>query len=214
MTAIDTTAWTTEPAKVTEETILTVPASDVRKGDVLLDRKDRGTVGDRKVGTKRITTFDLEGKENGYFLLTDDVRVARTHETEESYAARQRAHLNAKILKAIENSKQELPSLVEEITKSMMSGCLTHWQLDKMVEAQSQAFCWETVENWIKQGEGKHDPYESAEKTKEQFTREIMNGGQGTRALSKSTSVTANLMDEALVEAKIEFCRDYRWMML
>ena len=194
---------------------LTVRADQVRAGDVRLKTQGNRTVtrevAEVKVGTKWVYLRDAQGKTIDELPLEAGVLVQRTQQTEDSAQAQHRAYQNRKLAQTLAGRSDGVQSALARVTEQITEyGAADYNAISGLLAAQAQL----KVHNELV-GMALTEKYEDlvaaahafAERLKNQLVQDVRH-----RALSRSTSVVSNLLEDCDREAMAKFIDDMRWV--
>lgn len=212
------TKLTTE-AVVPEQTYhyeqVTVAISACQIGDLRGGRK----VANIKTGPKNTELFDENGKRIDYFPNATGILIERRVADQEVSDARYRAGRHNRILGMLENRREPVlkaqAALAEQVAEL---GFVDHWKLDAFIAAQGECRVWEgfagVVENLAnREGEKafEGDLVDAMTQYAEYLQEQVMSSYKH-RALSRSTGVVSNLLDDVDMEATVKFIEQTsRW---
>lgn len=208
-----------EPDTTWEEYSETIPARQVRKGDVLTTG---GTVADLTVGHKFVTARIADGRQLFRVPLDEEVRVYRRRETEASRERQRIYDKNRSLERTLEadftaDVAAAIAKINEHYEKDWTVG---YQQIGALMEAQAERALWRRyaalVENahsadarddWALKG-ADHATLMDAyiEELKEQLTEGYSNLGIG-----RSSNQLSNLMEDVERAATVQFIRNRRW---
>lgn len=209
------------PEKETYHDFVKVLPEYIRRGDTVRKGRSKGPGGEptftehvvhnKKVGTKWVYLTDADDKLIAELPVGVEVEVERELETPESSDARKRVYNNQKLAEKIVTKRAELKAAQRLFNEHMDTGyepSYSRWS--DLMRAEAEQWVWNgfavAAENW---DEG--DLVDLANKQAEQMTRELI-GTHAHRALSKSTSIMSNLLDEVRRESMAHFIEDVRYM--
>lgn len=188
-----------------------VAARYVQQGDILANH----TVGEVKRGTKWADISDTEGKRILRVPLSDLVSVERQYPTEESVNARGRAHRNERIARALATRTDQIQEALDKLNKHYAEyGYLRHWEVEPLIAAAAEEKVWRrfvsAVSHYEEQEDFEGDLVDVVEEFKEHL-KEGLTGEYRHRALSRSTSIVSNLMDDCDTAAEAAFVNKH-WL--
>jgi hypothetical protein len=201
-----------------ETKILKIQASAVRKGDAWTEAGREGIVGEVKVGTKNTTITSESGRRLAYIPSTTEVVVARDVETDESKEARFREARNQRVedwyaeyeerrhTKAAFKKMDEILGNEGALVDGYRVGQFIAAQAEDKVEAKIYRSIT-VYKRRVAEGEDTkaRDLIELVEMLADEAKDELVS----IRALSRSTSVVDNIMEDAENAAKAEFARKH-----
>jgi len=209
------------PAKVTVSEAHTVEIRNVKRGDVM----NGATVGDVRTGPKYVRVFDADGKQIASAATDQETLtvVVRDRETPESVEARRRAINNEAIEDRVaeETAKGPQPrtlaalaGMTEEVTNGYH---VNHVGVGGLMTAQAKDTLWARFismvdYNFSDEAAARDDftPVDHVgvlERFRSTVADLLLGSHDLTGGLSRSTSMVANLMNDAEREAYAEFYR-------
>jgi hypothetical protein len=185
---------------------LTVPATEVRKGDQVRGREVHQIktgptwVNLRDANDSRILQVQREGS---------TVVVERRTATPESKAAARRAIENYELQRELQNRDKGLQAAIDKMTAETLIGRLSSFTLENLLQAQAEH---KLLNQFAAMAEYAED--DDLVTVKEALTEQIeakLLGRYTHRALSRSTSVTQNILDDVDLEVAAKFFDRRRW---
>lgn len=197
---------------------LEIKVSAVRKEDAWSEAGREGIVGEVKVGTKNTTVTSMDGKRLAYIPNDTVVRVIRMVETEESKEARFREARNQRVedwyasyeerrhTKAAFKKLDEMLGHEGALVDGFRMGQFIAAQAEDKVEAKVYRSIT-TYKRRLAEGEEvkARDLVEFVEMLADEAKDELLS----IRALSRSTSVVDNIMEDADRAATADFARKH-----
>lgn len=210
---------TTVPEKVTQTAAMVLEAGQIKRGDVFSRGKKMVEAATVKVGPKNAEVLDKDDKSILYMAKENPVTVYREIETDESKAAREKA------LKAdyLERELRDWKPSTEAVAGSLLEQAQEHGQVRAYTVADlinSQArdqvwYEWAGAHHYLTEGRREEDggtvgTVEALQKFMEQQQRRLLNQFPHN-ALSRSTSVVDNAMEDANRSAVARFLDEHRY---
>lgn len=193
-----------------ETVTTTIAVSAIRKGD----RIETGNgvtepVAHSKRGTKYLTFTDANGALVARMDLGTTAAVQRVQDTKEEQAAAWRRRRVERIADWL--TTDDLTGAIEKMTERITKGGYhnNHDVYDAVLYAEAETQIKRTVQNLLDSNEG-FDPADAFDQWSEYAKKNYMNR-YNHRALSRSTSVTSNLIDDVQREVTFRLLDD--WML-
>ena len=206
---IFTEATYVQPVPEYDYNEIEIAAKDVKVGDLL----NNGTVTEVKIGRKwayLTVQFPMMTKV-AEIELQVVVRVARKTRTEDSSALARRAYTNGEISKIVTQragaTDAALAAVAADISRCGAAG---YNELSNLMAAQAKRALLTEFVGFSTNG---HAVFEDAVAAKQAFI-EVLKARLASdtfRALSRSTSVVSNLLDDVRRETELRFVADSRW---
>jgi hypothetical protein len=189
----------------------TVPARAVKEGNLLVSHVEEPvTVGHVEVKTKYTTIY--AGAESVRLPNEAEVIIHREEQTEEEKAAAEAEY----VLKTITERMQKAPRLVEVAKKGVLDAVENGWASKQMaavadlITAETQAQLWKDVQ---KIADNRHITVVDATRMlRDDMMRKMID--YGIRLTNVSTSMVSNTANAVELEAKVEWLRDMKWILL
>lgn len=119
-----------------------------------------------------------------------------------------RERLNRTILDNLQSSKDGYQYAADRFAASLTSkNGPDAGAYEGLIVAQAKRDAWAPMERILANRAGV-DPLDAGDLMVAEYTRDII---QRSRALSRSTSVVSNLLEDAQREARARFCHDWEW---
>jgi hypothetical protein len=192
-----------------------------------------------KVGPTN-TTLETTGgrvmiKNTGSAIIRREVETAADKEAKkQAMLAELRVDLTRKVNRWVTAATKDRAEAVERMAGSQLSD---HWDMDKFLAANSRVKIAGTIENimnrardqklHVHEGECNHErtdegyrctiegrpttEWDGVQTVFKALTRQLLETASGRRVLSRSTSLTANLMEDLEAEALADFFKDFRY---
>lgn len=193
------------PAVVTEPQSVEVTAEKLAVGDAYrVSASSVRTVGTVKVGTKRVTVLDENGKEMAYLLKGETVRVGRQVETPESVAAREAGKARAEIYYYIQAAEENYALVTKQLQIKLSEGYVDPRHMTNVAEAGAELKIWSTVAKYIENGA---DELAAVQEEADSLLSDLLRFR--LRGESRSTSQMHNLLEDIEVSAAAKFCKRY-----
>lgn len=195
-----------EPEPETEAVKETVKVEDVALGDQV----DAGTITEKKVGTKWVylTVQGPTSSHKGEFLRGTEVKVLREKETKESQKARDRARRNRALQQWILGRRGPLDRALEKFNANMAA--YDHADPESVLVAQADH---KILARFAHAAEGNFTGAKDLVELRDAFVAELVEylvSDLRHRALSRSTSVISNLLEDVEREATARFIEQHR----
>lgn len=192
--------------EIIRETVITeMAAREVRKGDVVKGH----TIAETKSGPKWTYLRNANGKlilEVGSDVV---VEVSRQVETKDSVAAQTRSMRNRAIAQKLSMRANALASAQVQMNDELNKySQVSYSALTNLLEAQANLKVWNQFAGAAASAEDGQDLVDVKKELIEYLTTRLV---QNVRALSRSTSVTSNLIEDCDREAMGRFIEDSRW---
>jgi hypothetical protein len=212
-----------------------VPVENVKADDIYTSHKGQTMViGDVKVGTKWVTARTASGKLAFELVKGSTVAITRTVPTEEELAeqaanieAQRRARSNENLQAWITDRTENLEQTLVRLATKIADGLSAYGLYGDMMVAQAEAKIAAEINHIqdIGNSEGRNEDYWGpivergqldatgafelwAEQQKEKFTSRY-----AVKALSRSTSVVSNLLEDVETETRLTILDKGRWGM-
>lgn len=196
---MNTTAAETTPVE------MNIAASLVRKGDLIATRANGlKRIAEIKVGTTRVTARDSAGARLLYVMVDDMVDIVREVETEESVERRVNERLTTRYESMMANAQESTAAALADVTREVTeNGAASHWELERLMVAQTENRIWKHVAAVLEDNETAENIIDAVGIVARQYERDIVRSA--SRRMSRSTSMTSNLVEDIEIETKAEF---------
>ncbi len=201
------------PDPVMEKILDDVEIQLMRKGDTLFDASR--VVETVKTGPKWTELLDAEGKRILRLPKESIVMRQREVETKDSQVAIHRVRKNRSLLVGILSAKDNVQAALQNLNDTVEQyGYATESALSTLLKAQADMKVWGDFSR-MANGEGaekrqEKDLYDSMKTFSKHLGEKLIEGAQ-YNALSRSTSVLTNIMNDVDREAAARFIENARW---
>lgn len=199
-----------DPVVSYSETEITIPAENIRAGDVLVEGGTR--VASVKSGSKWTYLRDENEKVVAEIQNRDEVKVRRQEPTPEFSTEQYRARANRVLAERITARYGSLKAVQAKINEDLeKDGFVDYSVVSRLLQVQAESkILAEFAEVASRSGENGEDLVDVMREFADHLTHRLVREGRQS-ALMRDQSVVANLMVDVNREAMAEFVEKARW---